>query len=140
MFGRKADVWYADGLRFECVRCSRCCGGAPGYVWVGDDDVERVAQYLEMGVREFLGHYCRRVRWRISLRERPNGDCVLLGQGGCTVYPVRPPQCRTFPFCSHLLRSRRRWQQTAGECPGIGRGRLYSAEEVRRIADGERGT
>ncbi|MFO8006576.1 MAG: YkgJ family cysteine cluster protein [Candidatus Brocadiia bacterium] len=140
VFSRRRDVWYADGLRFECVRCGKCCGGAPGYVWVDDDDIQQMAEHLGMGEREFLERYCRRVRWRISLRERPNGDCVLLGQDGCTVYPVRPPQCRTFPFWSHLLRSRRRWERAVAECPGIGRGRLYPAEEIQRIAAGKRTT
>ena len=128
------EVWYADGLRFECTRCCRCCGGAPGYVWVDDEAIERIAAYLQMPVRRFRRDYCRNVWWRISLKEKDNGDCVLLGPDGCRVYPVRPVQCQTFPFWPDVVADHRRWESISKRCPGIGRGRLYSREEIEEIA------
>ncbi len=134
------DVWYADGLRFACQRCGRCCGGAPGYVWIDREEIQRMAAHLEMPAARVRDLYCRRVWWRISLKERDNGDCVLLGPDGCSVYPVRPVQCRTFPFWTHLLTSRSRWERAVRNCPGVGGGRLYSRPEIDRIAAGEAST
>ena len=37
------SLWYRDGLRFECTQCGKCCTGAPGYVWVDDDEVEALS-------------------------------------------------------------------------------------------------
>ena len=37
-----ARVFYSDGLRFECTRCSRCCRHTPGYVFLSENDVERL--------------------------------------------------------------------------------------------------
>jgi len=47
--GRSLEtVWYAHGLHFECTRCGDCCRGAPGYVWVREEEVERIARFLGM--------------------------------------------------------------------------------------------
>ncbi len=124
--------WYAEGLRFECRRCGDCCRGEPGYVWVTRDEIRRMASHLGLSPEEFAEMYVRRVGFRRSLTERPNGDCVLwAGQDrGCLVYPVRPIQCRTFPFWRQILRSQRTWARTSRRCPGMDRGRHYSREEI----------
>jgi len=38
------------------------------------------------------------------LEHRENGDCVYLGEGGCTIYERRPAMCRGFS-CAGLVRS-----------------------------------
>ena len=83
----------------------------------------------------FVTRHVRREGLRLSLRERPNGDCMLW-DGGCTVYTNRPRQCRTFPFWEHALASEQAFVSTARGCPGVGGGRRYSAEEILRIANG----
>lgn len=65
--------------------------------------------------------------WRI--KETPNGDCVFFDDR-CTIYPVRPTQCKTYPFWFKNLRSEEAWRKTAAECPGIGQGRIHTAEEI----------
>jgi Fe-S-cluster containining protein len=130
--------WYADGLRFECTRCNQCCTGEPGFVWVDRNRVVSIADFLAVTVREFLTRYCRRVWWRVSLKEMDNGDCVFLTEQGCSIYPVRPEQCRSFPFWPDSLASPTRWEAVRARCPGVGRGRLYAVREIHSIRDGER--
>ena len=125
--------WYADGLRFECQRCGQCCGGAPGVVWVTPDEGEAIASYLGITVKNFYETYTRRVAKRISLTEKPNGDCVMMGPDGCTIYAVRPVQCRTFPFWPWNLKSPADWDALAKECPGVNKGKLYSYEEIEEL-------
>ena len=36
---RDGKPWYAEGLRFKCTECGQCCTGAPGYVWVNEEEV-----------------------------------------------------------------------------------------------------
>jgi len=126
--------WYADGLHFACQGCGRCCGGAPGYVWVDTEDLAAIAAHLGMTAKEFRGRYVRRL-WRgLSLKEKSNYDCVLLDSGGrCVAYEVRPLQCRTWPFWPTNLVSREAWAAAGRRCPGIGSGPLYRLEQIEAL-------
>ncbi len=130
------EPWYSEGLRFTCTRCGKCCGGAPGYVWVEKEEIARMARLLGMTDREFAREYCRSVWWHTSLKERANGDCVMLTPEGCRVYEGRPLQCRTFPFWRDHLKSPAAWQEARDRCPGMGTGRLYSRQEIESISEG----
>ena len=126
--------WYASGLRFECQRCDRCCRGDPGYVWVTDAEIDRMAEYLGLTPAEFVRSYVRQVGARRSLKEFSGGDCVLWGgeARGCLVYPMRPVQCQTFPFWRRHLKSRKDWEELAQYCPGANNGRLHLLKEIEK--------
>jgi Fe-S-cluster containining protein len=70
-----------------------------------------------------------------SLRIQPNGDCIFWNEG-CSIYPVRPRQCRTFPFWAENLRSPEAWAEVGLSCRGAGSGRLYSLAEIRSVLRG----
>ena len=129
------DVWYTDGLKFACTQCGDCCTGAPGYVWVTQEEIANLAAQTAMEVALFEREYVRKVGIRKSLREFPNGDCVFFdGQvRTCRVYAARPRQCRTWPFWDSNLRTPTTWQQTAEVCPGCNRGRVHLVEEIERL-------
>lgn len=63
------------------------------------------------------------------IRERPDGDCLFF-DGRCTIYALRPTQCRTYPFWFKHMRSVDAWNQVARDCPGIGQGRLFTEQEI----------
>lgn len=125
--------WYADGLRFKCTACGDCCTGAPGFVWVNQEEICALAVAVGLpDADEFERMYVRKIGMRKSLREYPNGDCVFFdGQlRRCTVYEARPRQCRTWPFWNSNLRTPELWEETCRICPGSGKGRLYSLDEI----------
>ncbi|MFM8930465.1 MAG: YkgJ family cysteine cluster protein [Gemmataceae bacterium] len=125
------EPWYAAGLSFTCTQCGNCCTGAPGYVWLQEGDAERIAAHLALPVEEVTLMHARKGHRGLTLREKNNGDCVYFEQGkGCVVYPVRPAQCRTWPFWESNLRSRKNWDSIAEGCPGIGRGPLIGVDEI----------
>jgi len=133
------EKWYADGLRFECTQCGNCCSGPPGFVWVTREESRRIAEYIKSADKTLGPEHKRRVGLRHSLTEKPDGDCIFLKREGgktrCGIYPVRPLQCRTWPFWSENLRSADAWQDTARRCPGMNSGKHYgfvAIEEVRR--------
>jgi Fe-S-cluster containining protein len=126
-----ADPWYRDGLAFECTRCGACCTGAPGYVWVSVSEIETLARFRDQTVEAFSSRFIRRVGNRFSLIERPGGDCIFWDrQLGCTVYDARPAQCRSWPFWPENLESPSQWAQVQQSCPGAGKGRIHSAQEI----------
>jgi Fe-S-cluster containining protein len=127
------EPWYQDGLRFRCTQCGHCCTGAPGYVWVDDAEIQALAKQRDATVEEITALYTRSTSRGRSLREKANGDCVFYDRSaGCTVYPVRPRQCRTWPFWESNLRTPEAWQHTCEICPGSGHGELIPAEEITR--------
>jgi Fe-S-cluster containining protein len=127
------DPWYQDGLHFQCTRCGNCCTGAPGYVWVSEEEIEAIALHRAQSPQAVTTLHTRQVGRRRSLRERPNGDCVFYDcQQGCTIYPARPRQCRTWPFWESNVVTPEAWHRTCEICPGSGKGDLISAEEITR--------
>lgn len=126
-----SDSWYQKGLRFECTRCGTCCTGAPGYVWLDIDEAAAIAEYRAEPFAEFLGLHTRLVDGGRSLREKNNGDCEFFDKSlGCTIYPVRPRQCRTWPFWETNVRTPEAWAETCEICPGAGQGELIAVEEI----------
>ena len=138
------EPWYRDGLRFACTRCGNCCGGAPGSVRVSDAEIEALARRTALGPEEFRAVYTRRLRGgAVSLRECSDGTCILYAaERGCSVYPDRPRQCRTWPFWRSVVHSPERWADEASDCPGMGRGPLHAAVQIERALedDGTQGS
>jgi uncharacterized protein len=128
-------TWYADGLRFECQSCGDCCRnhGEYCYVFLTGRDVVAIAEHLGISQDQLIEKHCERVGDELSLRtDLP--DCPFLKDGECVVYPVRPKQCETWPFWTDNLTSYT-WRGPVSRCcPGIGRGRRYSKDEIETIA------
>src|SRR5690625_4256769 len=109
----KHEDWYEDGLSFKCTQCGNCCSGPPGYVWFTGDEEAQMAEYLGVDIKEFRKRYARNQMGRWTLDEvKKNGkyDCIFLkrdgqGKAKCSIYPVRPAQCRTWPFWPENLTS-----------------------------------
>ena len=126
-----SEPWYKDGLRFQCTRCGKCCTGEPGYVWVNGAELRAIAEFRGESVEEVTGLYTRLAGGGRTLREKANGDCVFYDRAaGCTVYAVRPRQCRTWPFWDSNVETPEAWQETCEICPGSGRGELIPVEEI----------
>jgi len=66
---------------------------------------------------------------RLSLKEKSNFDCIFWNEG-CTVYNVRPLQCRSFPFWEFIVCSQKAWEAAEKDCPGINNGELHSREKI----------
>ncbi|MDR2587863.1 MAG: YkgJ family cysteine cluster protein [Spirochaetales bacterium] len=127
-------AFFADGLKFSCTRCSRCCRHEPGFVFLSSRDLELLARGLGVDGGEVVRLYCRDVpvdgRLRLCLTEKPNLDCVFWENGGCAVYSWRPLQCRSYPFWQSNLSSRERWESLRADCPGVDAGEMHGREEI----------
>lgn len=120
------------GLRFECQPgCTRCCE-QKGFVYLSQADLGGIAKFLGLSEAEFERRYVYRTRHLLRLRMPRHTQCHFLGEGGCSIHPVKPVQCRIFPFWPELVKHKREWRKTAAWCPGIGQGELVqitTAEE-----------
>lgn len=150
----ETEAWYADGLNFTCTECGNCCTGGQGYVWINTIEIGRLAEFLKITPKQVIERYCKRYGTRYSLDELKNGrgeyDCVFLkeipaetGDGTqvahskrvCTIYPVRPLQCRTWPFWDGTLADEEAWKKASGRCPGINQGKHYTKEQIEALRD-----
>ena len=116
-----------DGFDFgfdpdACGDCpSRCCRGESGRVWVSQQEISRICIFLEMNAVDFIRDCLRQENNRRSIRERFTGhdfECIFLKgtRHKCSIYEVRPMQCRRFPFWDYFKKHK---DQALKECPGI---------------------
>lgn len=145
--------WYADGLQFTCSQCGNCCTGGPGFVWMTKEEIVKLAAFLKITPAETVEQYCRKIDGRFSLNEVNNNgsyDCVFLKdipagpshdgkivqtRRGCSIYSVRPLQCRTWPFWPENLSSKKMWDHQSRKCHGMNVGREFSVEQIHAIRD-----
>ncbi len=121
---------------FRCTGCSECCRGmadGSNQVLVGADEIRRIIESTGLKWEEIAEPYPEfietaggnRITFAWCLRR--NGDhCTFLDGNRCTIYPVRPWICRTYPFmltCEGLR---------TGECRGLGT--PMSLKEATQIA------
>ncbi len=126
--------FFDKGIRFSCLRCGVCCTGAPGIVRVGEEEPRAMAAYLNQPVAGLIATYLAAFEDGYRVLEDSDGRCLFF-ENGCRVYPVRPVQCRTFPFWFKNLRSEAAWAATKKACPGIGQGRHYPREEILAVLE-----
>lgn len=105
-----------------CASCAgRCCRGESGNIWVTGGEIDRMVAFLGSNRIDFVASSLRRTDNRLSLRERRIGQEVVclffdFQTRRCQIYPVRPAQCREFPFWVHF---RNCPEELVRECPGI---------------------
>jgi Fe-S-cluster containining protein len=121
--------FFDDGIRFECLRCGACCTGDPGIIRISLREVHLLADFLKISIPDLTRMHLRPITSGFSIAEEADGTCRFYDQG-CRIYPVRPLQCRTYPFWFSQMRSMRQWGKARCLCLGIGTGNLYSREHI----------
>lgn len=116
----------------DCCRCANCCKTmATG---MSDEDLERIAEHLDMTVEQFTSKYVTTrddgYGQEVQLLDTP---CAFLDENGqCSIYEVRPAECREYPHTdkdeftcrTHGLAS------NALACPAV----FWIIEKMRRRA------
>ena len=65
-----------------CNGCTHCCRGDAVRIMPHED----LTQYKTEPHPFFVGDY--------MLAHKVNGDCIYLGENGCTIHECKPQQCR----------------------------------------------
>ena len=130
--------WYAEGLRFSCTACGNCCTGPQGYVWLSPRDEAAVAEWMGLDPAAFRRRYVRLVGPHLCLVDKPGGDCIFLTEDRrCSIHPVKPRQCLTYPFWPRIVGTRKTWAEEGEGCPGMDAGPLWKAEEIDALSSQE---
>ena len=104
-----------------CETCRGECCRWGGYVWVSEEEIQAMAEQMNMGLEAFADEYIKAAYGRLSLQERlRDGEyhCCLFDSFNnlCLVYQARPEQCRSFPFWDAYRDKTRKLLEI---CPGV---------------------
>ena len=83
---------------WDCQRCGNCCRW-PGIVKVNDDELQRIADFLDMPLQDFIDNFTelRPDRKGLTLISRDDDSCSFLeGKNHCHIQPGKPQQCSDF--------------------------------------------
>jgi len=113
-------------FKFDSTKCAtcegNCCIGESGYIWITVDEIEKLSNYLNISVDKLFKDYLVKYGYRFSIKEKKlsenNYACIFFDTNikRCTIYDVRPNQCKTFPFWEHFKTN---IQEVKNECPAI---------------------
>ena len=135
--------YHTTPIRFKCTECSQCCyGGKYAYVRASEQEIQNITSFLQIDTETFRNNYLVKlvdhgygIRMKQSTQAKvlgKQGHCVLLNnEGKCSVYPVRPTQCRTYPFWPEILISQEKWDNELNRCEGINQGDVIEIEHKK---------
>ncbi len=128
--GRKRP-WYADGVRFGCAGSANCCSSHGEYdrVYFTRDEERALGEFLGLSRTQLRRRYLKlEDGYRVA---RSNGAaCIFLEGTRCSVYPVRPVPCRTWPFWPEMMKPEVWKTEVLAFCPGTRRGRARTRREI----------
>jgi Fe-S-cluster containining protein len=121
-------------MRFQCqAGCTACCD-QQGFVYLTEEDIPRLAGFVKLTTMAFEARYVFRTKNLRRLRVPRHAQCEFLKDGGCSVHPAKPLQCRAFPYWPELVGNKRNWEKTGNWCPGVGKGKLVNIQLARAEA------
>lgn len=112
---------------FDCKACEscggKCCTGESGYIFASVTELCLIAKFLGMEFEEFTKTYVKKVGYKFSLIEKVYQEgyaCVFFDETmkQCGIYPVRPKQCRDFPFWE-IFKEEQYLHSLLRECKGV---------------------
>lgn len=107
-----------------CESCGgKCCVGESGYIFCSIKELEAMSEFMQMPFETFTKTYVKKVGYKFSLIEKKYQEgfaCIFFDEVSkmCSIYPVRPKQCRDFPFWK-LFKEEEHLDFLLKECKGI---------------------
>ncbi len=113
---------------FNCDKCfecgGKCCYGESGYIFASIAEMDTISKFLNISFEDFCLRYVKKVGMRFSFIEQACTNkedgikCVFFDEvkKQCSIYPVRPMQCKTFPFWNAYKRDNR---EVMKRCIGV---------------------
>jgi hypothetical protein len=106
-----------------------------GEVYLTEEDLTRIAAHLSLKPADFEAQHVLRTTRSLRLRKPPDRQCLFHREGRCSIHPIKPVQCRVFPFWPEIIESAEAWDETARNCPGMNKGPLIQIAAARTISD-----
>jgi Fe-S-cluster containining protein len=128
---------YPRNIRWECQRCTLCCGDThkrKRLILLLETEVKRIKTRTNRRVDEFATSISKFNSYKYQLRKRSSdGKCIFLRGNDCSIYDFRPLICRFYPFWLEKLGSRKYVFKVSAECPGIDHGQVLNRKFFSKL-------
>ncbi|MFN3411861.1 MAG: YkgJ family cysteine cluster protein [Exilispira sp.] len=127
---------------FKCYDCGDCCRHESGYVFLLSSELKTISNFFNLKEDEFKKLYAFQFSNNVySLKEKQNYDCIFWdssnrnSKGGCSIYKIRPAQCKNFPFWLTTFANKESFDSQAQRCKGLmsKKGKIYKEIEVYKF-------
>nr|HID58336.1 YkgJ family cysteine cluster protein [Desulfobacterales bacterium] len=105
---------------FNCQKCGDCCKGYGG-IFVNDREIKDISNYLKIEQEEFIDRYCELSGKRYMLKTCGSTGYCIFWEGLCSIHPVKPGLCKTWPFLECVLVDSTNFITIKSACPGVSR-------------------
>jgi len=116
---------YPYHVRFECSRCTLCCGDTntrTRHILLLTKETEEISRTSSKAPRTFARRVIGHRPYAYEMKKDKEGKCVFLSQNRCIIYGVRPLICRCYPFELKPGKNGSHVFSATSECPGLGSG------------------
>lgn len=123
-------------LRFACTGCGACCiGRKDDYVLVNRGEADAIQLFLGLSRDWFRRRYLTKLdHGEYGINLGPDGRCPFLNADDmCSIYTIRPRQCRSYPFWPEIVNNATSWSTEARRCEGIDRGHIVSRQKIHAM-------
>ena len=152
-----SDITVKDGKknglkerRFDCQRCGYCCSQKT-LIYPSLEEIRNLSGYLSISECSFALRYLQEVydpqintyavAFKTNHPDDPMTGCIFCHDNLFVIHnSPRTDLCNVFPW-NHFDLEREEWEENFVSydgtfwCPGIGRGRLWTLEEIRRVKE-----
>lgn len=118
---------YKEGFEFSfdekaCEKCGgKCCVGSSGNIFANEEEIKALSLHFALQVQDFKNKFMKKVGLRYSFKEykfKEGFACIFFDEKkqNCSIYELRPKQCRTFPFWQYFKKHK---EELKNECIGV---------------------
>lgn len=118
--------WFKDTITFSCTACGKCCKTkGSNRVYLNVAESEEMANHLRLNLEVFNEKYTderldKNGKLLKSIKQHETKkQCTFLDGNRCSIYEVRPTQCKTYPFWPQNMIGPAEWIAESQLCEGI---------------------
>ena len=105
--------------KFQCQGTGNCCI-APGYVYVTNNDIDNMANILNVSKKTFMDYFViTKNGYLLIASPTHRSRCFLSADNQCTVYEGRPLACQTYPNWDVIWATDETLLKEASHCKGL---------------------
>jgi Fe-S-cluster containining protein len=133
----KLDFTYPVNIKFECNRCSLCCGDTKQktrHILLLETEAKKIAAHTSCSISDFSREINDKFPYIYEMKKTNEGKCVQLKDNQCCIYPLRPLICMFYPF--ELKFDEKKGMHNFDftvECPGINQGKVFLEKDFRKL-------
>jgi len=100
-------------IKFDPAKCQecggKCCRGEAGFIWLSKEEIDKIADFLKAKPQDLMGTCVKKVGKKYTIKDiayKNERICFFFDtqNKNCSIYKVRPMQCKTFPFWKGITR------------------------------------